>query len=597
MYQQETRHHRHLDHIALVALLAPCLLFVATVIAGDVSATRLDNARRPEAQALSDVANSLDWETRMASRPDLPGQALGVSRRADGADGTTAAISLVDGSGSIAVLDIFTRLGLSHAVFHGWEAVIRHAGDPIPEGYDVASGPGGIVAWRCGPRLFVAQDDTGAGRETEVAEVLHSAAVRRNLCAAASTVVILAETEDAPGSVPLQHYQSLAREANFYYARNAYGRARFDFTFVDADGPAGREDWHSVGPRLSDFAGSGIAFAVAAVQRGFEGADLPSNVYLERLIVIYPAREQDGTSGLFSRVTLWRTEERPVEVAGAEPTVSIHVPSIILLSENERLGVWAHEIGHTLRSKYPSQEGVRRLTDRYHRDDEGKWHGQVRGWGLMGTGEWQGEPRGTAPTHMSSYTKEAANWLHYEWAELDRDYTLVSLEHQGTGAAVLRVDDQQRFNAQCFYIVEARDADVAFGAPGSGVVIYHVCHDGATRQTTVDALITWREIQTADGREWIESPTLHGLSRPDGIKEYTNGAAGIRVSLLTESYSPYSATVRIERAGVLVTGDAGSADESAPVPATNPRSQSRGSPRRHRCRHRHGCEASGQECQ
>ena len=204
-----------------------------------------------------------------------------------------------------------------------------------------------------------------------------------------------------------------------------------------------------------------------------------------------------------------------------------------------------HEIGHTLRSKHESSEGVRRLTDRYHLDSQGRWHGEVRRWGLMGTGEWEGDPPGSAPTHMSSFTKEAANWLRYEWVETDGDYALTSLENQRIGGAVLALDDGQRRQTGCYYILEARDGDVPYGAPSSGVLVYSVCQDRGANQTTVDALVTYREVRADDGREWIESPTLYGAGEPDGVTEFVSENGGLRVRLLEESFSPYEAKVRV----------------------------------------------------
>ena len=85
--------------------------------------------------------------------------------------------------------------------------------------------------------------------------------------------------------------------------------------------------------------------------------------------------------------------------------------------------------------------GLHRVSDRYQSDQPGRQLGHVGAWDLMGTGSRWGDPAGVAPTHMSSYTKEAAGWLRYLPAELGRHYRLEALENQSMGDHVLRVDD------------------------------------------------------------------------------------------------------------------------------------------------------------
>jgi len=44
-----------------------------------------------------------------------------------------------------------------------------------------------------------------------------------------------------------------------------------------------------------------------------------------------------------------------------------------------------------------------------------------------------------------------------------------------------------------------------------------------------------------------ERPTLHGAAAGEGALQWADAAAGIKVTLVSESFAPYAATVRIER--------------------------------------------------
>jgi len=363
---------------------------------------------------------------------------------------------------------------------------------------------------------------------------------------ALSTVVILAETADAPGQSPLGRFQKLSAEINRYYALNAYGCVSFDFTFLDADGPAGTRDWYSLGPSLSAYPDA-YSFVTAALARALAGADLPESLHLERAIVVYAGASQqvDETQPLYS-TTLWLPSEHYIELQGPQHVTRLYVPNLVFVSEEDGLGVWVHELAHTLPAQYPGNDGTH-IADRYDYQ-RGPKSGRMGYWDLMGYGCRWGEPESTSPTHMSSYTKVAANWLRYAQAPWGKEVMLTALENQALGDYVLTLDDPLSEDSLCYYIIEARDADVPLGAPESGVVIYHVTYDHEADQPVVDAESCQcaEEMGHTPTHAYLHSP-LHGAADPEGAKEYVNAAAGFKVTLVAESFSPYRATIRIER--------------------------------------------------
>ena len=362
------------------------------------------------------------------------------------------------------------------------------------------------------------------------------------------TVVILAETTDTPGKDSLRRFQALAQAANWYYALNSYGDVGFSFTFMDADGPAGAHDWYNVGPSLSAYIGNEDGFVVAALGQALAGADWPESVYLQRAIVVYAGTKLLSDATPFSSATFWQPDTSYLEVTGGEHHTRVYIASLILVCEQDELGTWVHELGHTLCVKGATASPYGRISDRYNYDDQpDRRYGEVGHWDLMGSGSRWGNPIGTSPTHMSSYTKEAAGWLHYGPASLDQNYELTALENQVMGDAVLTLDDPLSDDPLCYYILEARDSGAFFGAPESGVMLYHVTYDHQADHTVV-ATVGPQE----GGPSAIQSDvshqrtTLHGAASAEGAREYII-SDGLRVRLLAESFSPYRATVRIER--------------------------------------------------
>ena len=129
---------------------------------------------------------------------------------------------------------------------------------------------------------------------------------------------------------------------------------------------------------------------------------------------------------------------------------------------------------------------------------------------------------------MSSYTKEAAGWLRYRQAELGQEYTLTALESQNAGDEVLILDEPGERGMETaptgsgdgtrsdYYILEARDRTQPYGAPETGVVIYHVTRDGSSGQRYRGAglLPEWR----ADGVcQRDRPPAQHPARRGRGI--------------------------------------------------------------------------------
>jgi M6 family metalloprotease-like protein len=530
----------------------PYLLVAMIVMVATLGCSMSAETRPLAADTLPDEASLLVRAAEMLGWAAAPSSCAhpseGCYELTPEGDGTLYAAVSITTEGEPTPLDDYERQGMLRGLYRGREAIIVQPGDPLCPRQGASDeactqATGGLIAWRHGPYVFSARDHTGAGRESAIAEALWRAA-EQQLGALPGTVVILADTEDTPGSDSLLRYRSLARSVDRYYALNAYGRVDLASSFMDADGDAGDGDWYSVGSSLSSYAGREDSFAVAAVQAAFAGADLPEMAYTERIIVVCPATPSPfgATRNLFAKAYA-QPAGFAIEVQGREHPTRIHVPSLVVISEEDQVGSWVHEIGHTLYARHRTAAGHNCIVDRY-----GDGQGQVGPWDLMGSGSRWGNPEGSLPVHMSSFTKETAGWLHYVPVAWEQTYAVSALENQRIGEGVLALDDPLSEDPRAFYIIEARDNQAFFGAPEAGVLIYHVAYDEISGAHTVDLLAP--QAGDATGQQWgvaYERPTLHGASDPAGAQEYVDASAGFRVTLLAESLSPYVATVRVER--------------------------------------------------
>jgi hypothetical protein len=392
--------------------------------------------------------------------------------------------------------------------------------------------------------LWVA--DAAPGRGVTIAASRASATGQGLFVADGSTLVVLAQTDDARGATRVEHFRELAAEANRYYALNSYGRVAFDLRFADADGQAGDADWFTVGPRLAAYAADPYTLGAAAVVAALSGGDLPPAVTLERAIVVYPSAGQQAQQRRSLGPACYSPEEGATFVVrGAWGMTEVRLGQVILVSDAEPLGTWVHELGHTLPAP-GGQTATGHLGDRYRDARAPARGGELDAWDLMGLGNLWGSPRGAAPTHMSSYTKMLAGWLRPWRADLDRDIPLSALEGQRAGDGVLVLDNPSNDDPGSYYILEARDAEAPFGAPESGVMLYYVSGGGAAGKTVVDALgPQFGDPRGRRGGQDYQRPTLYGAASPEGSSEYVI-SGGLRVRLLAETFCPYSATVHIE---------------------------------------------------
>lgn len=411
----------------------------------------------------------------------------------------------------------------------------------------------GVIAFTCGKYMMVAidtWDDEDTGAETEIASAFFQAAQEEGLCEYGDTLVILAQPNDKAGSIVLADTQKMAQRVNQFYGVNAFGeKTPFIYSFRDADGSKGDADWYTLDAAENTFVDArGDAdeakLAVEATKAAFKGADLPQDIYLERIVVVFPGDAvQDDNTSLFSNICVYKNDAFFIEVDATQGKKKVFVKNLIALSENRELGGWVHEFGHTLPSRY-SEEGNWRINDRYNYASASMKYGEIDYWGLMGSGSRWGPNEGETPMQMCGYTKVAASWLEFFRGTINNTYSLKALESMKKGDTVLTLDDPLSANAEYFYIIEARDSNAYFGAPESGVMLYKVSF--GFDHHTVNRILTQSSPNAASNAagQVYAKPTLYSTSGPGSV--YRNVPGKFQVKLVSQSDSPYTASVSIE---------------------------------------------------
>ncbi len=406
----------------------------------------------------------------------------------------------------------------------------------------------GAILWACGNYLMIAQDQRSdqGGEENDIAAALYNSAESAGLCSYGNSLVLMADTPDLSGSKKISDAIQMGQKVNQYYGINSYGQQPpFSFTFKDADGSAGSNDWYHITSTMSSMASDPDRFHTygeQAIQAAFKGADVPQDLYFERIVVVYPGPPQqlNASSPLYD-CDSWENDAYSVQVDAMQGKRNIYVKNIIYLSEKSQLGAWAHEFGHSLPSKYtlPAPQNFARIGDRYNY--VGKPYGQygeLYDWSLMGYGMWwPGDA--TAPVQMDGFTKQAAGWLDYSKASLNQTYTLTAVEDMKKGDTVLTLDNPESRDPNDYYIIEAHDSSAAYGAPESGVTIYSVSGQGGHAVVNlVPSQVIPNKATNAQGLRYYK-PTLYSSSAT-----YESDAGEFQIKLLSDTGS--SAQVEID---------------------------------------------------
>jgi M6 family metalloprotease-like protein len=139
-------------------------------------------------------------------------------------------------------------------------------------------------------------------------------------------------------------------------------------------------------------------------------------------------------------------------------------PNKMVMAEIDPVGVWSHEIGHTLGEILLDSSDQTMVPDLYRMGLESQKNTKEGQWDLMANGVWNGgrnNQEGTDPSLMSSYTKEFLKLLSYNIKpkSVHGDFIIPALNQKPFGGSVFRynlLENTADDNTTPYYILEAR---------------------------------------------------------------------------------------------------------------------------------------------
>ena len=234
-----------------------------------------------------------------------------------------------------------------------------------------------------------------------------------------------------------------------------------------------------------------ILFAIEAVMAADK--DLNFNNY-DAVIVIHPG--SSSQSGRNDDLMLTAYYDITFPVITPDDLYPDVARRLIVIAEDEGVGVWAHEIGHALGDIIVGKT----LPDRY----ENGWVGR---WCLMCYGCYA-----APPTHLCSYSKEFLKWLRYKEVSYGT-YWVNSLETMKFNDEVLIFKYKKVwYEIPNYYIIEARTnlyGDYSKAIPYNYALLLYNVDVRLGRPDTVNLLppnVSWRgsQVITIEGGEYSD---------------------------------------------------------------------------------------------
>ncbi len=240
-----------------------------------------------------------------------------------------------------------------------------------------------------------------------------------------------------------------------YYRENSYGE--FNVT-GDVVG------WFNASYNMSEY-GSAYgnsssanltleALEQASAQLNYSHYDKDGDGDLDYLIMVHsgPAQETTGIEA-----AIWSH-------AGGLPTVQYNNTNISrynIQGEYTPMGTFAHEFAHHLG-----------LPDLYGSPSN------LGSWGLMGNGNWNGNPLGSSPAHLSAWSKMQLGWLTP--TELAGDLYNITIPQIEDNDVAYRLSLEHVNGGdpdEYFLIANRQQWGYDSALPGSGLLIWHIDHD------------------------------------------------------------------------------------------------------------------------
>ena len=205
--------------------------------------------------------------------------------------------------------------------------------------------------------------------------------------------------------------------------------------------------------------------------------------YYKRVLVFHAGGDEAFTGNPYD---IWSFAVMDLSISTDDGEVELN---IAVASENDPIGVIAHELGHTFY-----------LPDLYDYSGQTEFVGR---WCLMAIGAWNGAPYGSSPAELCSWCRLKLGWIP-DQGVIDvktntiMNITLLALETPvGYKVARIRIDDKH------YYLIEVR-VRKSFDQylPGEGVLILYVDETKGSGEGIVRVIDSTPGDGDVDNGEW-----------------------------------------------------------------------------------------------
>ncbi|MFQ5908099.1 MAG: M6 family metalloprotease domain-containing protein [Thermoplasmata archaeon] len=251
------------------------------------------------------------------------------------------------------------------------------------------------------------------------------------------------------------------------------------------------------------------AALAADAEVDFSQYDTDGNGELDHLMVIHAGNGQETTA---NTDLIWSHHWAIIDARQCGlPTVGLTLDGVqlreyLLAAETSPLGVFVHEFGHDFG-----------LPDLY--DVTGITLG-IGVWGVMGTGSWNGLPRGSRPAHFTAWSKAHLGWLQLR--VVTDALAPASIPALATSGVAYKLPVKDTFRGEEYFIVENRQ-QTGFdqGLPGSGLLLWHVDETVSSNINSDRRLLDLEEADDGRGTFFADNPSQPGDTWADDPRGFT----------------------------------------------------------------------------
>jgi immune inhibitor A len=249
------------------------------------------------------------------------------------------------------------------------------------------------------------------------------------------------------------------------------------------------------------------AALAADAEVDFSQYDTDGNGEVDHLMVVHAGNGQETTA---NTDLIWSHHWAIVDARQCgQPAASFQLDGVqlreyLMAAETSPLGVFVHEFGHDFG-----------LPDLY--DVTGITLG-IGVWGVMGTGSWNGVPRGSSPAHFTAWSKAHLSWLQLR--VVTDALAPASIPALATNAVAYKLPLKDTTRGEEYFIVENRQ-QTGFdqGLPGSGLLLWHVDETVSSNINSDRRLLDLEEADDGRGTFFADNP-----SQPTDV--WTNDVQG-----------------------------------------------------------------------